>query len=281
MNSKGQLIITDLMLYIIIFIIIVGIIIYLIGVIENNQVTTLSNHEINQVMDDTLNTLIKTEGTPVNWDKTSEDNINTIGLKKNSTSTLLSYNKLDKLKNNNYLMNNYIPEGVSYLLTMHPKNDTKKVTYIAGEYSLSDKKNIYSKERPVIIDYDYDIYSFNTNSYNYNCPLDHNNQSWKCIPLTINKTSLNNGTYYILADDDTGFILSNTYNKQVTSETEKPQNINRELEQLIKQDNDTIYIHLNTDKNDTYIIYDSNNNQEHLNSVLKPEIYILKLQIAT
>ena len=66
MNSKGQLIITELILYIIIIVICISMILYIFNTINNNQVMILDNRMTNQILEDTMDTLIMSEGTPSN-----------------------------------------------------------------------------------------------------------------------------------------------------------------------------------------------------------------------
>ncbi|WP_455645685.1 hypothetical protein [Methanosphaera sp.] len=283
MNSKGQLIITDLIFYIIILTIILAMIVYTMNNINNNQVSTLNNYESNQLVENTLDTLIKTEGSPTNWNTINENNIKTIGLKKDSTSSLISYDKLIKLKNNNYLLTNMFPESTTYSLIMYPKNNPENITYIAGEHTLDTNKNIYSKEADIMLDYGYDIIRINGADVNNKCPDNHDteNGSWSCKPLEINTAQIDNGIFYIITGDSTNYILANSYNQEIIGDVENTMDINNNLKSLIVQDNDTIYIHINTNKNNTYIIYDMNNRKDYLNYILNPEIYKLKLTIAT
>ena len=99
MNNKGQIIITDILLYLIILTIILGIIVYAVETVNDNQINRLNNKEINNVLEDSLSTLTKTSGTPDNWEKINTQNIKTIGLKSNNNK-YISYDKLNKLKNN-------------------------------------------------------------------------------------------------------------------------------------------------------------------------------------
>ena len=139
MNSKGQLIITELILYIIIIVICISMILYIFNTINNNQVMILDNRMTNQILEDTIDTLIMSEGTPSNWDNLSDKDIKTIGLRKNSLSYQISYNKLSKLKNNTDLIDDFFPKGLSYSLIVYPKNNPKNQEYIAGEYYLIQK----------------------------------------------------------------------------------------------------------------------------------------------
>ena len=125
MNSKGQLIITELILYIIIIVICISMILYIFNTINNNQVMILDNRMTNQILEDTMYTLIMSEGTPSNWDNLSDKDIKTIGLRKNSLSYQISYNKLSKLKNNTDLIDDFFPKGLSYSLIVYPKNNPK------------------------------------------------------------------------------------------------------------------------------------------------------------
>ena len=72
MNSKGQLIITELILYIIIIVICISMILYIFNTINNNQVMILDNRMTNQILEDTMDTLIMSEGTPSTWDNLSD-----------------------------------------------------------------------------------------------------------------------------------------------------------------------------------------------------------------
>ncbi|MGN1321056.1 MAG: hypothetical protein ACI4VJ_00560 [Methanosphaera sp.] len=284
MNSKGQLIITDLMLYLILLTIILGIIIYTIDNINDNQVSSLNNHETDQILTDTLNTIIKTEGTPSNWENESLNNIKIIGLRKNSTSSMISYDKLMKLKSNNQLLSNLLPTGTNYELSIHPKNNPNHNTIIVTRGSVSSDRNVYSMEAPVIIDYGYNISSIYNHNYSNTCPLHHekDNKEWSCKAFNINKSTLNKGTYYIIVDKDTDYILTNTYNETITGKTEDNiTEINQKLEQLIRDDNDTIYIHIHSNKKQIYLAYDTNNRKNYLNSIKNPQIYILTLKIST
>lgn len=279
MNSRGQLIITDLMLYIVLLIVILAMIVYALNYINTNQVATISNYEVNQMLESTLDTLVKTEGTPENWDESK--NIKTIGLKKNSTTSSISYNKLIKLKNNNYLLDDFISEGIDYSLDLILEDNQEKSLHIAGEYSLSDKENIYSRQVPIILDYDYDIYTISSNNNTNYCPENHNNlrNTWSCKSISVNKSSLINGEFYIITNKNTKYEITNTYNEKITGNIENQTQINNQMDKLMKTDNDTLYIHINT-QDTSYVVYDKNNQQNHLDSIYNPKVYLLKLSIS-
>ena len=277
MNNKGQIIITDLLLYIIILIVILSLITFTIVTLNDNQVTRINNKQLNSILEDNMNTLTKTSGTPSNWEKTNLKNLKTIGLK-SENNHLISYEKLMKLKNNNQLLNDYFPSGVSYELTLYPKNNPDNKMLISGN-PLSNKKQILSKSEVILLDYGFQTTSFNKDNNNESCYYNHNS-SWSCKAFTISKTLLNEGKYYIITNSKTEYVLSNTFSENITEESEGITKINKQLEQLLKTENETIHIHIKNNKNHTYITYDNNNNEEFLKQVIKPETYILNMKIA-
>lgn len=276
MNNKGQ-ISMELLLYLVVITIIMSLIIFTLETVDDNQVTRINNKELTNILDDTLETLIKDSGTPYNWEKLDNNQIRVIGLKSNYNNKI-SYEKLIKLKNNNQLFNNYFPDGISYELTLSPKYDPKKVMTIAGS-SLSGKKQILSKSEVVLLDYGYNITQFTKHNKTEECYYNHDS-NWTCISFTISKELLNEGTYYIITNLNIEYILSNTYSENITDISSQSANINNQLKQLIKDENETIQIHINN-PNSTYIVYDKNNKEQYLKNVIEPEIYILTLKIAS
>jgi len=278
MNNKGQILITDILLYIIILMIILSMIIYATVILNDNQVTRINNKQLNNLLEDTVSLLTKTSGTPNNWEKLNKNNIVNIGLKSNKNQ-LLSYDKLIKLKNNPNLLDKYFPSGVSYSLTLYPKSNPNNKELIAGTDNLNNKKQIQSKRTIVLFDYDFDIISFQKEDITDSCPIMHDRQ-WVCKVININELSLSKGKYYIISDSNVEYIISNTYSERISGQTQKLC-INNQLEQLLKNDNQTIYLHIKSKNNNTYLVYDVNNREKFLDSVSIPESYILDMKVAT
>ncbi len=276
MNSKGQIMI-ELLFYLIIILLILSVVIYLMATLDDNQVTRINSRELNNILEDSIATLTETTGKPSNWDK-DINNVVTVGLRSNDNS-LISYNKLMQLKSNYRLMNSYFPSGVDYSLTLYPKNSPNDRVLISGSEYLDNRKQIRSKSVEVVFDYDYTIIPFNNRSDTDICPLNHND-TWACKALTIGDTSLSNGEYYIVTDTSASYQLTNTYSQNVSGKSSGVTNINDDLERLVTADNQTIYLHICTKDNTTSLVYDTNNRQEFLNSVIKPEIYILNMKVA-
>ena len=278
MNNKGQIIITDILLYLIVLTIILSLIVYATNTINQDQVSRVNNKEIQQLLEDNMETLTKTIGTPSNWEDQSINRIEIVGLKSEKNQQI-SYEKLVRLKNNKQLLNNYFPDSIQYSLTLYPKNNPNNEILIAGQSRLT-KTQVQSKNTQVIIDYGYRIIPVNNEDTNTTCPYNHDNQ-WKCKSITISKTLLDGGKYYIITDANTQYIISNTYSQNITGQTDDKTCINQQLEQLLTNQNQTIYIHTKTDTNNTCIVYDANNREEYLENVIKPEVYVLNMKIAT
>ncbi|RAP52318.1 MAG: hypothetical protein BZ138_03325 [Methanosphaera sp. rholeuAM270] len=277
MNNKGQIIITELLLYIIVMTIILSLIIFTMVTLDDNQVTRINTKDLNALLDNSLDMLTKTSGTPSNWDKLGFNDIKSIGLKSDNNH-FISYDKLIKLKNNNELLDNYFPDDVSYELTLYPKSNRNNLVKIAGN-GISNKRQIQSKSRVVLLDYGFNITSFQNDEDNSFCPYNHD-RNWTCKAFTVSTNSLNKGKYYIVTNSYTEYILSNTYSENISSSTNTILNINDKMNQLLENENETIYLHINTNKNNTYLAYDKNNKEEYLKEVIKPEIYILNMKIA-
>lgn len=277
MNNKGQIIITDLLLYIIVLTIILGLIIFSMTILNDSQVTRINNKQLNNLLDNSLETLTETSGLPSKWEYMDNDDIKTVGLKSDNNN-FISYQKLMKLKNNKHLLDSYFPSGVAYELTLYPKNNENSRMLIAGNY-LSNQKQVFSKSEIILIDYGYNITSFYKDNNINSCYYNHN-KDWACKPFTISKSLLNEGEYYIITNDNIEYILSNTYSENITQNGKGIININNNLKQLIKNENETIYLHITSHNNDTYLVYDKNNIEEYLNNVIKPEVYILNMKVA-
>lgn len=277
MNNKGQIIITDLLLYLILTTIILSLIIFSMVTLDDNQVTRINIKQLNDLTGDCLDMLTKTSGTPNNWEHADYNEIKTIGLKSNDNH-LISYDKLIKLKNNNRLLEKYFPEGVSYELTLYPKNNQNDKMIIAQK-SFSNKKQTVSKSEVILLDYGFEITSFTNDKNNEYCYYNHDN-NWTCKSFPISRKSLNEGKYYIVTKSNIRYILSNTYSENVTGTSHSTLSINDKLNQLLKNENETVYLHICTGDNNTHMVYDKNNREEFLKYVIDPEVYSLNIKVA-
>ena len=49
----------------------------------------------------------------------------------------------------------------------------------------------------------------------------------------------------------------------------------------MRNQNQTIFLHILTNNNNTYLVYDTDNKEEFLDEVIKPKTYVLNMKIAT
>ena len=275
MNDKGQIIITEILFYLLILLIILSIIIYATETINNDQVTKLNNRQLNTLLDDNLQVLTKTSGKPQNWEKLNINEIETTGLK-DGESNHLSYDKITRLKENPQLLERQFPEDMDYSLILYPKNNPNSIQTIAKRGTFHNKKQSYTKSTMVLINYNMKCISFYNN--NETCPYEHD-AKWSCITININENILSNTKYYLISDSNIEYIISNTYSDNITGQTKRTC-INNQLNQLIRNNNQTIHIHAKGYTKNTYLVYDTNGREIFIESVIKPEIYVLKLKIA-
>lgn len=270
MKNKGQLIITDLLLYTIIITLIIGVIIGFTQHINEKQSTTINHHETDKIAQNTIDTLTNSPGKPTTWnEKISDETI--IGLKMTENNTKLSYKKIVKLKENPELLKQLIPDNINYELLLE---NTTNTIHIAENIKDSNKTNIYVKQKPVKIDYNLNITSI-TSDKNITCPL-HHTRNYNCISYILNQEDLKNGNYYLLSNTSDDYIITNTYDDELhIKSTDKP--VNQDLSKLIRNTNQTIYIHTENNNN-SYLVYDTNNIKPTYN-MINGENYILKLKI--
>ena len=267
MNSKGQIIITDLIFYLIIITAILSILIYSFAVINDSQVENIEIANMNQVLEDVTGTLM-TPGIPYNWHETG--NVEQVGLSVNNSSDRISYQKVMRLNENPELLGDYFPAGIMYSIYLEPLNKSEENITIA-DTGLG--KNVYQKTRNVVMDYGYESLLIKNVDC---CPLNHTD-NYTCGFINVNRTGLNEGKYYLVSENGTTYLLSNTYNEIITGDDTE---LNSNMNILLHGDGDTIHIHI-PDKKNTYIVYDKFNQKDKLYSVLEPDIYTLHIEAST
>lgn len=272
-DEKGQLIITDLILYVIILMVVLSFIIYLTDYINSSNVSKLSGDEINQLLDNTMDVLVHSPGDPYNWNYLSNSKIKTVGLQ-NPNSNLTSYDKLLKIKNDNSLIDNMLPENLDYSILLLSANGTNQILLAGGVVNSS---NIYTKSETIIIDYGYTTTYIN--SMNNDCSYQHDDIC-SCSVVNINKTQLDTSKYYIVTSNDAKYLIQNSYNETITGETNDHTScINEYLEELLHSEEDSFYIHVMDNGSDTFLVEDQNDRSEYLYSVIEPELYIISMSI--
>lgn len=218
MNNHGQLILNDLLLYIIIITIIVGIVFQLINTIDEREVMVVNNHETNKACEDALEMLM-------------------VELKENN-STALSYDKIINLKEHPELIHNILPGDYACELTV--ENDDSKLVIINTTTQL--KSNTYVKQRYITLNYNLNKTPFKSYIKTTTCTLRHDN-NWNCIQIHVDKNNLNINFYYLITPKPQKYIITNTHNEQITDTTNN--NCINEKLKLLTSNTETLTIHLN------------------------------------
>ena len=275
-DTKAQLIIADLVVYIIVFMIIIAIITTLTIALDRKESEIINNQEYDMIAQNTINALIKSTGTPTNWDKTPTSNIKMIGLRSNETTNMISYMKLVKLKQNPQLMNKLLDYNIAYELTLKDVQNPQNTEIIIKSHHNQNNKNIYTKDAIVKLDYGYNITQIKTQT-NIICPMNHT-QNYECMPITVENSTLRDGSYYLLSNcSNNYYIIENSHNENTTGQMVND-TINQKIASLMNNVNETLYFHVNSGGGDVYLIYDVNNiKPNYENITTKTHILTLKI----
>lgn len=275
-DTKAQLIIADLVVYIIVFMIIIAIITTLTIALDRKESEIINNQEYDMIAQNTINALIKSTGTPTNWDKTPTSNIKMIGLRSNETTNMISYMKLVKLKQNPQLMNKLLDYNIAYELTLKDVQNPQNTEIIIKSHHNQNNKNIYTKDAIVKLDYGYNITQIKTQT-NIICPMNHT-QNYECMPITVENSTLRDGSYYLLSNcSNNYYIIENSHNENTTGHMVND-TINQKMASLMNNVNETLYFHVNSGGGDVYLIYDVNNiKPNYENITTKTHILTLKI----
>lgn len=275
-DTKAQLIIADLVVYIIVFMIIIAIITTLTIALDRKESEIINNQEYDMIAQNTINALIKSTGTPTNWDKTPTSNIKMIGLRSNETTNMISYMKLVKLKQNPQLMNKLLDYNIAYELTLKDVQNPQNTEIIIKSHHNQNNKNIYTKDAIVKLDYGYNITQIKTQT-NIICPMNHT-QNYECMPITVENSTLRDGSYYLLSNcSNNYYIIENSHNENTTGHVVND-TINQKIASLMNNVNETLYFHVNSGGGDVYLIYDVNNiKPNYENITTKTHILTLKI----
>lgn len=238
-DKRGNVYITSILITVIILIIITGVSF----TIMNNTINTVNqdigNSKLNHITDESLNLLISTEGSPVNWEKLNINSSTVCGLKSsNNYSLVLSYEKIIRLSENYNILikNNIFNNKINSQLIIKPLN--YKIDDIKLGNNPISINNIYSRKRIILIDYytNYKIKDLDSDN-NYKCK-NHNNQ-WICTYFNSNN-DLNKYDYYLICENySNSYYIVNEYN--IKSSTSNKIHLNNYLDEL---NSDINFIHI-------------------------------------
>lgn len=282
MNSKGQIAILDLLLYLLVLTLVLAVALYMYNMIEDTSSGMVHDKQNNEKLNNLADFLCKSPGSPSNWDILPADDIQRVGLCVSNDSYLISYDKLLRLKRDYNLIHTLIPSVYKCNIYIYPTDNPSQITNIVHTYTSQDNNSILTRRIPIIIDYGYDITSIESSNNNNTCPYNHFHQGnlWKCKSFNITTHDLTTGHYHIISKNS-NYMLSNTYGENITGHINSHYEITSQLDSLIHQQEDIIYIHINSNHYDNYLVYDKNNRIEYLNNVAQPEKYTMVIEVST
>ena len=281
MNSEGQLIISDLLLYLVLLTFVFILIIYLYGVIDDDSTDVVGDSYYNNKLNSLMSMLVLSSGSPSNWEYLSDEKIDSIGLCKSNESYVISYDKLIRLRDDDYLLDKFFCD-VDYV-RLYPRDNPDNSINIHGKYTSGTNKNILTKSVVVIMDYGFDILPIVNDTIDYNCPLNHFNDShsWTCKSILVDSSRLSNGKYYLVTNRSCRYVLSNTYGDSYSYHSSGYADITDKIKTLCNDnDNETITIHIDNSNTTNYLVYDDKDRYNHIASVIYPEVYIIQIGLS-
>ncbi|MDO5824911.1 MAG: hypothetical protein Q4Q22_00850 [Methanosphaera sp.] len=281
-TDNGQLLSLDLLLYLVALSMVVVLSLYIYLSFDASSSGMMFSSLSDERLDSLEEALFKTPGNPANWQMMDSSQVSAIGLCVDNNSYLVSYDKLIRLKNNPDLIYTIFPSQFKCNVILEPVDNPTNRINIVNSYSYGTNDNVLVRRVPIIIDYGYDISPIESNNNDYNCPYNHLNDDdyWSCKSFNVTRASLATNRYYIISKN-ADIILSNTYGQEERLHITEHIDITDKLNALIHHEEDTIYIHVHSNNNDSYLVSDKNNRIQHLNSVIAPERYTAILEVST
>ncbi|RAP53687.1 MAG: hypothetical protein BZ137_06155 [Methanosphaera sp. rholeuAM130] len=281
-TDNGQLLSLDLLLYLVALSMVVALSLYIYLSFDASSSGMMFSSLSDERLDSLEEALFKTPGNPANWQMMDSSQVSAIGLCVDNDSYLVSYDKLIRLKNNPDLIYTIFPSQFKCNVILEPVDNPTNRINIVNSYSYGTTDNVLVRRVPIIIDYGYDISPIESNNNDYNCPYNHLNDDdyWSCKSFNVTRASLATNRYYIISKN-ADVILSNTYGQEERLHITEHIDITDKLNALIHHEEDTIYIHVHSNNNDSYLVSDKNNRIQHLNSVIAPERYTAILEVST
>ncbi|MGB9936194.1 MAG: hypothetical protein ACPK7O_00595 [Methanobacterium sp.] len=314
-DEYGQAFSLDLMLALVLITIILGVSADTIDIASFKSSDYSARFSLERVTTDAADILIKTPGSPDNWEKYSANNFITPGLADIDPKTgknipnALSIRKVIALKNNynSLIYGKILPQGVNSSLIIYPSDHSLDPIEIMKN-NPKDAVEIAVANRTVNLNFmEIRAIIYNNNHKgNYSeliCPnIDHStNESagkpkWSCKNFNITLSELNTTDFYIITDpEDIGdnapiWILDHP-EKGISNDEEKfslvPININQKIMDLLGNDTKgVLWFHVRTpgnkDRNfDAYIVsVPKETPQEQVNvNNLNPEPWFFVLQV--
>ncbi len=187
-----------------------------------------TEQSIERITGDTADILIKTPGSPVNWDRLKSLKSVTPGLAKDENGTkktsenIISMKKLLCLKKNPELLKKILPPSMSCSLTIYPIDTNLSIIQVLDETPTVDTGDVSVVNRTIIYDYmamesylsikpdidaendlgaEYICTHSELGNYRHNYPnFKKRNAGWICRPFYIDLLDMESKDFYILTD---------------------------------------------------------------------------------
>jgi hypothetical protein len=228
LDQHGQIFTLEALLSLVLVIVIIGISANAMDISSNKIHEYTFEQSYQRIVGDLVDVLIKTPGSPRNWEKIkSIDNV-TPGLAEIDESTkeivsdTLDMNKIIRLKDNPELLSRMVPEGFNYSLMIYPLKSNLPTISIINRTPSQYVSDIYVVNRTVLCDYTYmNLYSSirirnyvdNTGELAYNCPhsflrfnkhelpdFKNNKAGWICSPFQVGLKDISTTDFYLMTD---------------------------------------------------------------------------------
>jgi len=262
-DSYGYIFTIDALLSLILIIVIIGVSADAMD-IAGTKITDFSNEKSNErIVVDLAEVLIKTPGSPENWEEIKYFNRVTPGLrdiKSNYADNKLSMAKINYLKSNPNLMDKMIPEGLNCSLMIYPTDPSLPAIPVINR-TPKDDSEVYIVNRTVSYEYSlYNIYSaiimdnlennFNKTGYicHYSSMTNTHKQpdfnkpkpGWICKPFKISAEDFNSTDFYlityppVLNDKNSLWLIDRPDNTTGSTQkfTKSPMNINSRINEI-------------------------------------------------
>jgi hypothetical protein len=228
LDDSGQLFTIDAMFALILITVLIGISANAMDIAGNKIHDYSSEQSLQRVAADTADVLIKTPGSPENWEMMKTVNWVTPGLAELQIGTkmtlvnTLSFKKVARLKENPYLLKKMFPAATGYSIMIYPMDQSIPSIEVQNRNPPKDTADIVVVNRTILYDYMFmdtyisikpDYYGkrgdgseyFCTHSnmafFNHKRPDFKNHKSgWICSPFSIELDDINSKDFYILTD---------------------------------------------------------------------------------
>lgn len=249
-DNKAIIYSIDILITILILTVIIALIFNMISLSKDKITDNIDINKQEILTREVLDNLIKTEGTPQNWDKINYQNSFIPGLNINEKNkmSLLSFSKIKALyQNYDSLINVNILNGeLKSQLIIIPLNDNLE-SISMGDNPNIEGPNVVIVNRSVRIDYlsEYSILNLSTNNTNnYICPESHDD-NWICNSFNT-YYDLNQYDYYLLTSNNKfQYKLTNGINSTpLKSSSNRCVKLNNDIQSLNENKNSPIIIHI-------------------------------------